>query len=337
MLKPGSQSTRRASSSKIPVAAPQPVIRVILNWNSPAFRLSCLSNAWDTLFEEDHYAIVDFKIAGDRLVALGYKNGNEFRKEVLLADLNGKKISNIIYKNFDSIYQDCQGHVFAFCADSVLELKLTSRELSVRNKYPSAFIKDFIAPVCSITDSLIFLKKSPVNHQYDNYFAIRNDQSAFVVYASGGMMKESQAASWVKSWGEQGEVMITMKPPEASSKGNSSGSMNQFLNMYEAATIFLIDERGGITREVGMITKLNGIYYHDIHQDSGTGKIYLEFPQGPFTHFIEINPENGQEVRRFMVRDFQHIEKCEFLNDRLYFLYQPTIGKKIKKVFSIWI
>ena len=78
-------------------------------------------------------------------------------------------------------------------------------------------------------------------------------------------------------------------------------------------------------------------YYQHVHLDSGTGKVYLEFPQGPFTHFIEIDPSTGQDIRRFMVREFRHIEKCEFLNDRLYFLYQPDVGTRIKKVYSIWI
>ncbi|MFA5816094.1 MAG: hypothetical protein WC865_10780 [Bacteroidales bacterium] len=84
-----------------------------------------------------------------------------------------------------------------------------------------------------------------------------------------------------------------------------------------------------------MITKLNGIYFQDVHKDAATGRIYLEYPQGLFTHFIEINAESGQEIRRFMVWDFKHIKKCRFLNDRLYFLYQPDMGKRIKKVFSI--
>jgi len=38
-----------------------------------------------------------------------------------------------------------------------------------------------------------------------------------------------------------------------------------------------------------------------------------------------------------MISEFRHIEKCEFLNNRLYFLYQPVVGLKIKKVYSIWI
>jgi hypothetical protein len=82
---------------------------------------------------------------------------------------------------------------------------------------------------------------------------------------------------------------------------------------------------------------LNGQYYQDVHLDAGTERVYVEYAQGPFTHFIEINPETGQEVRRFMVRDYKHIEQCEFLNGRLYFLYQPDTGLRIKKIYSMWI
>jgi hypothetical protein len=85
--------------------------------------------ARSTLFEKDLYAIVDFKIVGKKIVALGYKNGNEFRKEVLLADLSGKMSSDQVYPKLDSIYQDCQGNVFAFCADSAFELRLTASRL----------------------------------------------------------------------------------------------------------------------------------------------------------------------------------------------------------------
>lgn len=330
--------------------------------------------ARSTLFEKDPYAIVDFKIVGKKILALGYKNGNEFRKEVLLADLSGKMSSSQVYPKLDSIYQDCQGNVFAFCADSAFELRLARKQISVLNRYPGSFIADFIAPVCGIGDSLIFLKKSAVNHQYDNYFAVRDSQIAMVVYATGGMIKESQSSSLRDQWQYQASVPVTLYPPKASPASNTGGSQNSWLIMYEgtyhsyfesqfrllvdfpaiftkmiplgknhlifnreAATIFWLDGTGQITREVGMNTKLNGIYFHDVHKDEGTGRIYLEYPQGTFTHFIEINPETGQEIRRFMVRDYKHIEKCGFLNDRLYFLYQPDVGKRIKKVYSISI
>ncbi|MCX6224077.1 MAG: carboxypeptidase-like regulatory domain-containing protein, partial [Bacteroidia bacterium] len=371
--------------------------------------------ARSTLFENDPYAIIDYKIVGKRIVALGFKNGNEFRKEVLLADLSGKLISNYNYRNLDSLYQDCQGNVFAFCSDSVLELKPARKGIIVQDRYRRAFIADFIVPVCGISDSLIFVRKTSVNHQYENYFGIRDSQNVMVVYSTGGMLKESAAASLFNSWKQQAQVPVSIKyydgggdgggggggrvdkdqsgepvkiispvtvkesaGPESkdnNKKGDSMGPvwisyMNAYDGLYhsyfesqfrllvdyppiftkmipvgryhlifnrEAATIFWIDEKGGIGREVGMITRLNGIHYHDIHLDTGTGKIYVEYPQGPFTHFVEINPETGQEIRRFMVSEFRHIEKCEFLNDRLYFLYQPDTGKRIKKIFSIWI
>ncbi len=327
--------------------------------------------ATSTLFEKDPYAIIDYKIVGKRIVALGFRNGNEFRKELLVSDLSGKMISNHTYKGLDSLFQDCQENIFAFCADSVLELQLTHKEIAVRNAYQRPFIMDFILPVCGITDSMIMIRKSSFNHQYDNYFAVRDSQYVQLIYSTGGLMKEREAGSLKRTWTQQSQVPITMQPPE----GCTGGCINAWLaSVYEpayhryfgsqftlmtdfrpvftkalpygkhqlifdreAATIYWLDAKGQIIREVGINNKLYGIYFQDVHLDTGNGRIYVEYPQGTFTHFIEINPETGQEIRRFMVRDYHHIENCKFLNDRLYFLYQPDTGKRIKKIYSIWI
>ena len=306
-------------------------------------------------------------------MALGYKNGNEFRKEVLLADLSGKIISNQRFKNLDSLFQDCQGHLFAFCADSALELKLTQKQVSVRNGYQRSFIVNFIAPVCGISDSMIFLKKSSANHQYDNYYAVSDSQNVMLIYSTGGLMKERQVNNLRNNWKTMAQIPVTagnhdflvpvggmalqqfLRSYEGIHKGTFSlhhqfatefrsvltkmipYGNNQLIFDREAATIFWLDKKGEVIKEVGMITKLKGIFYQDAHLDTGTGRIYLEYPQGTFTHFIEINPETGQEVRRFMVTEFKHIERCEFLDDRLYFLYQPDSGKRMKKVITIRI
>lgn len=274
-------------------------------------------------------------------------------------------------KKLDSLYQDCQGNVFAMCSDSAFELKLYRKKMLVRQEYLSSVIKDFIMPVCGISDSLVFLKKSSPNLQYDNYFAIKDTQCVMVVYTTGGLMRESKAVSARHDWRKKGEVMVTLNIPPGCEGSCIFGWLEnvyeptyfryfsshfwmmidfppEFTKMFtlgksklifdrQAATIFWIGESGEITKEVGMNNKLNGLYYQDVHLDTGTGRIYVEYAQGPYTHFMEINPETGQEIRRFMVRDYRHIEKCEFLNGRLYFLYQPDTGLKIKKIYSMWI
>jgi len=328
--------------------------------------------ARSTLFEKDPYAIVDFNIVGKRIVALGYKYGNEFRKEVLLADLSGKMLSNHTYKNLDSIYQDCQGNLFAFCKDSVLELGIERRDIQIINKYGSKFICDYLVPVCGLSDSLIFLKKSSQHHQYDNYFAISDNQSSILVYSTGGMMKEAMVSGLMKTWRYLAATPVTIKDPPAFATSGiqyriffdnydrlhkkgfdiqhdlqvdyrpvftkmiSYGQFNLIIDR-EAATIFWFDLTGDIISEVGINNKMNGLFFQDIHIDRGNSKIYFEYPQGLYTHFIEINPTTGEEIRRFMVQDYRHIEKCTFLGDRLFFLHQPETGLKIKKVVSIWI
>ncbi|MCX6223638.1 MAG: hypothetical protein NTV01_02600 [Bacteroidia bacterium] len=261
--------------------------------------------------------------------------------------------------------------MFAFCSDSAFELKFTRKQITILNRYPGTFIAEYIAPVCSMTDSLVFLKKSPVNHQYDNYFTVNDSLNVLLIYSTSGLMKERKAASLNNTFTQQGQLMITLVPPPGCTGGCLNGWLasvyepayhryfgshftlltdfhpvftkmislgkNQMIFDREAATIFWLDKRGEVIREVGINNKLNGMYFQDVHLDNGTGRIYLEYPQGPFTHFVEVNPETGQEIRRFMVTGYKHIEKCEFLNDRLYFLYQPDFGKRIKKVFSISI
>jgi hypothetical protein len=344
--------------------------RIILLKRNPIQIDEVQVKARSTLFEKDPYAIIDYKIVGNQIVAMGYRNGNSLKREVLLADFSGKMIRNYNYKNLDSLYQDCQGNVFAFCSDSVLELELKNKQIAVHHGYARSFIADFVMPVCGLTDSLIFLKKSSANYQYDNYFAVHDSQSVVWIYSAGDMKKESKAATLFEIWKKQAGVPASI----GSTPGGIGPAMQAFLQMFEglyhsyfnsqlilqteyrpiftkmiplgknhlifdreAATVIWLDEDGEITHEAGINNKLNDLYYHDIHLDTGTDRIYIEFPQGPFTHFIEINPENGLEIRRFMIRDFKHIEKCQFLNGRLYFLYQPDTGKRIKKLYSIWI
>lgn len=344
--------------------------RIILLKRNPIQIDEVRITAWSALFEKDPYAIIDYKIVGNQIVAMGYRNGNSIKREVLLADISGKMISNYNYKYLDSLYQDCQGNVFAFCSDSVLEFELKHKEIAVHNGYTKSFIEDLVMPVCGVADSLIFLKKSSANHQYDNYFTVHDSQLVVWIYSTGDMKKESKAATLFETWKRQAGVPASI----GSTPGGIGPAMQEFLKMFEglyhsyfnsqftlqtayrpiftkmiplgknhlifdreAATVFWLNDKGEVTREAGMNNKLNGLYYHDVHLDTGTGRIFIEYPLGPFTHFIEINPENGLEIRRFMIRDFKHIEKCRFLNGRLYFLYQPDTGKRIKKLYSIWI
>lgn len=123
-----------------------------------------------------------------------------------------------------------------------------------------------------------------------------------------------------------------------SGRGTSSDDKGVFkLELTGFPSVLFVQCMGYIRDTIVIESEMNNIYFRDVHLDAGTGRIYIEYPQGAFTHFIEINPETGQEIRRFMVWDFTHIEKCQFLNGRLYFLYQPDTGKRIKKVYSIWI
>jgi hypothetical protein len=120
--------------------------------------------ARSTLFEKDPYAIIDYKFIGNHIISIGYKNGNEFRKEVILGDLSGRMVGNYQFKNLDSLFQDSQSNVFVFCRDSAFEIQLKRKTISISNSYPRSYIQEYIVPVCGLSDSLIFLKKSSPHH-----------------------------------------------------------------------------------------------------------------------------------------------------------------------------
>jgi len=49
----------------------------------------------------------------------------------------------------------------------------------------------------------------------------------------------------------------------------------------------------------GIVNKLNDLYYHDIHLDTVTGRIYMEFPQGPFTPVYDTGFQTHRKVPVF--------------------------------------
>ena len=92
-------------------------------------------------------------------------------------------------------------------------------------------------------------------------------------------------------------------------------------------------------REGGCIAWFDdsGKLFSSVHFDAKSDRFYLQFDDNQLTEFIEIDPYSGQDLRNVRVKDFKHIEQCCFYNDRLYFLYQPEIGNRLKKVYSISI
>jgi len=72
-----------------------------------------------------------------------------------------------------------------------------------------------------------------------------------------------------------------------------------------------------------------------MHRDPVSGRFYLEFLNGQLSYLIELNPKTGDEVRKIPVPRYKHIDHINIVNDRIYFLHQPDIGDKGKKLYYI--
>jgi hypothetical protein len=105
----------------------------------------------------------------------------------------------------------------------------------------------------------------------------------------------------------------------------------------ESKCIAWFDDSGKLEMEVPFKIDFHGKNFTSVHFDAGTGHFYLQFEDNSFSEFIEIDPLTGQHMRNITVRSFNHIEQCCFKNDRLYFLFQPDFGNRLKKVYSISI
>ncbi|TSA39194.1 MAG: carboxypeptidase-like regulatory domain-containing protein [Porphyromonadaceae bacterium] len=330
--------------------------------------------AINRLFDREPYAIIQFLLSRDQIISLGYLNGNEFRKEVLLSDGNGKIKDKLQLKNLDKIYQDCQGNVFAFTSDTVYQLGHRRNRIQIVDTFDRNFIENYIQPVCSVTDSTTFIHFISPLRQYENYFVINHQNLASIIYSLGKFYQEERKQSANEEANRNAAFPIILPPVKIPPGANSGPIVEAFCKFYErlfqsyfkaefrarfdyppvysrmfrfkgkqlvfnreGKCIAWFDDSGKLEREVPFITKVKEKPFSSVHFDAKTDRFYLQFDDNQFTEFIEIDPYSGQHLRNVRINSFKHIEQCCFNNDRLYFLYQPEIGNRLKKVYSISI
>jgi hypothetical protein len=330
--------------------------------------------AVNRLFDKDPYAIVQFYISDNQIISLGYRNGNEFRKEILLADVNGKILDKLHIKNLDKMGQDCQGNVFAFTSDSAYHLRHTQNHLKIADNFNRTFIEKFLMPVSSVTDSTTFIHFISPLKQYENYFVINRDTNATIIYSVGRFKNEQGKQSGNEQANRLAAVPITLPPPKIPAGVPSGPIVEAFCKSYErlfqsyfkaefgaiinyppvysqmfrfkgkqlifnreGKSIAWLDDSGKINQEITFMSELNGKPFSLVLYDAKTQRFYLQFDDDPFTEFIEIDPFTGQHIRTISAGSFRHMNQCCFNDGRLFFLYQPEIGNRLRKVYSISI
>ncbi|MCX6227214.1 MAG: carboxypeptidase-like regulatory domain-containing protein [Bacteroidia bacterium] len=307
------------------------------------------------LFEKEPFAISDYQFLKDKIIAIGYRNYNEFKKEILVADLNGKVLWSKPEPDIRELYKDCLGEVYILEKKKVLQVRLRKDSIYLTNSCSINFFNDYVRPVEAVIDSAnVFTKESP-NKQYKNYFLIKTGaEEAEIFYHAGNTQKEREVGQLNRSITMQfRRVVLTNNPDELRAIYATAfdmafqqyvGYKPLYTKLYQPGdsllifdfvkfSIFSFSKNGKPTGETLMSIVFDNDWKKRMHRDPVTGRYYLEFLHGQLTYLIEIDPKTGDEVRKIPIPGYKHIDHINITNNRIYFLHQPDFGDKGKKLY----
>jgi hypothetical protein len=266
------------------------------------------------------------------------------------------------------------GQRFCFTKDSAYQLHAVKNRILINDSFDRKFIEDNLQSVCAVTDSTIFIHYVSPLRQYENYFVIHEDNNASISYSVGRFNKEQGKESSIEQASNLVAFPITLPPVPIPAGAASGPIVEAFLKGYEkifqsyfksefntkynypdvysaifrlkgkqlifnreGSCIVWLDDSGKIELSIPFVTTYNGKDFSLVHFDMETERFYLQFENNASTEFVEIDPLTGHHLKNITVKSFKHIEQCSFKNDRLFFLFQPDFGNRLKKIYSIVI
>lgn len=143
------------------------------------------------LFDEEPYAIVDYQFLKHRIIAIGYRNYNEFKKEVLVADLNGKVIYSKPSQEVRELYKDCLGDIYLVDQDSAHQITIIGDSLVKKSSCEIGFFNDYVRAIELVLDSGTIYSQTSEEKQFIKYYMIRNHKKEpEFLYQVGNEQKE---------------------------------------------------------------------------------------------------------------------------------------------------
>jgi hypothetical protein len=312
------------------------------------------------LFDKEPYAIIDYQVSGHKIIALGLRNYNEFKKEILIADLNGKIKTSQSRPRIREIYKDCLGEVYLVDDDSAFQIHIKNNRIICEGSCPIRFFTDFIRHIDAVTETSTVVSAASQFKQFNEYYLISEPANETKrLYSVGNRVKEEKeqinqyiskecrktilnsfmTALQVKETndrlftfelGNRYEGMVANKPVYS-----TLYQVDDSLLLFDFSTYsivkFTLD--GKIAGEIPMHIVFNDDWENRMHRDPVTGRFYLEFLNGQSTYLIEIDPGTGKEVRKIPIRNYKHIDHVSVNNNRVFFLYQPDFGDRGKKLY----
>ncbi|MCX6227215.1 MAG: carboxypeptidase-like regulatory domain-containing protein [Bacteroidia bacterium] len=316
-----------------------------------------VSAAARKLFDKEPFSIMDYQLMENKIIAIGYRNYNEFKKEILVADLSGKVLWSGPRPDIRELYRDCLGEIYLVEKNHASQVIIRGDSIVVKSSCKIDFFNDFVRPVNAVLDSTTVFSKPSLNKQYVNYFMVREQsRESELMYHAGETRNEQEYRQLNQSIKQEFLSKITRSfiPPdemraiflrilgaEANKAQNYKPVYTELFMVGDSMLLFdfvilsivRFSKDGVQTGETPMRIVFDNDWERRMQRDPSTGRFYLEFLHGQLTYLIEIDPVTGDEVKKVPILKFRHVDHIRIINGRIYFLYQPDVGDKGKKLY----
>jgi len=308
---------------------------------------------------EEPFAVMDYVIRGDRFYALGYRNYNPLKPELLLGNPFGRLIDYYPCPKAQEIFEDCQGVVYISTRDSAYRFINNHDTISLLAQCDFDFFNRHVKPIVDITDPwFIWVEKSSyrqiTEYFLGNYISNKNQ----LLYRVGNSGRENALINTHETLKQEfiseinradisgGELRI-MHARQALLRNKINTDFRPVKSAYvplqdsallldfELLQILCITGNGNLKWQTPILINLSKDFTGTLHHDPTTNRFFLEFHHIQSTYLMEINPRSGTAVATFPIKPFQHIENIQIQDNRVFFLYQPDIGDKGKKLYFI--
>ena len=284
-----------------------------------------VSTAAVRLFDEEPYAIMDYVIKNDRFIALGYRNYNPLKRELFIGKPPGRILSFTPLPSADTIYQDCQGDIYAITRKQAFLISIQNDSLGLNPIGEAKFVVDHVMPIQSIDNRYFTYVKKSNNGQYHDYYISDSETDNHEIFYRVGDYNNERIVSGLDRQ-IRGEFMWNIKKgfitsdelramhwrlAKAMIKKSSeykpvqsdlfqigdSVLLFDFYNNY----INCFELNSQLLWRTEILIDLNKDFTGRVHHDKVSNRYFLEFLNIQSSYLIEIDPYTGNELSRIPI------------------------------------
>ena len=313
------------------------------------------------LFDKEPYAIMDYVIKNDRFIALGYRNYNPLKRELFIGKPPGRILSFTPLPSADTLYQDCQGFIYAITRKRAFLISIQNDTLGLNPVSEANFFVDQVMPIQSIDNRYFTYVEKSIKGQYHDYFISDSETGKHELFYRVGDHNNEGIVSgldrqirgefmWnIKQGFIPGGALRAMHERLAKAMVKKSSEykpvQSDFFQIGDSALLFdyynnyinCFELNSQLLWRTEILIDLSKDFTGRVHHDKVSNRYFLEFLNVQSSYLIEIDPYTGKELSRIPILSYRHIEHISVHDNRVFFLHQPDFGDRSKKLYYVRI